>query len=89
VIHIDLDLPALRKRLINLPTRGVVRVPGQTLGQLFAERQPLYRKYAHLTIDCTGCSHEEMVRKIVRGLKRFLLPDPPKKARAGKTRGTA
>ena len=87
VIHLDLDLPALRKRLINLPTRGVVRVPGQSLGQLFAERQPLYRKYAHLTIDCTGCSHEEMVRKIVRGLKRFLLP-APQKTRAGKTRGT-
>ena len=88
VIHLDLGLPALRKRLINLPTRGVVMVPGQTLGQLFAERQPLYRKYAHLTIDCSGCSHEDMVRKIVRRLKRFPSLRPRQRGRTGKIQGT-
>jgi shikimate kinase len=71
VIHLDLDLPALQKRLINLPSRGVVMVPGQTLGQLFAERQPLYRKYADLTIGCAHSSHEDIVRKIARRLNRL------------------
>ncbi len=71
VIHLDLDLPALRKRLVNLPTRGVVMAPGQTLGHLFTERQPLYRKYADLTIDCARSSHEDIVRRIVRGLNRL------------------
>jgi shikimate kinase len=89
VLHLDLDLPALQKRLINLPTRGVVRVPGQTLGQLFAERQPLYRKYAHLTIDCSRSSHEDMVRKIVRRLNRFTPRRPHERERTGRTQGTS
>jgi shikimate kinase len=70
VIHLDLSLPLLRKRLVNLPTRGVVMAPGQTLARLFAERQPLYRKYADLTVDCRRCTHEEIVGRIVRGLNR-------------------
>jgi len=71
IIHLDLDLPALEKRLTDLSSRGVVMGPGQTLPQLFAEREPLYRKYADLTIDCAGCTHEEIVGMMVRRLNRF------------------
>ena len=72
VIHLDLNLPTLRKRLVNLPSRGVVMAPGQSLEQLFAEREPLYRKYADLTIDCARASHEALVRRIVRKLDGFF-----------------
>jgi len=54
--------------------------PGQTLPQLFAEREPLYRKYADLTIDCAGCTHEEIVAMVVRRLSRFV-PRPVRKKR--------
>ena len=94
VIHLDLDLPSLRKRLKNLSTRGVVMVPGMNLEHLYAERRPLYRKYADLTIDCAGSSHEDMVRKIVRGLKRLAslppgeaAPQRGKRGKRGKLRG--
>ncbi len=70
IIHLDLDLAALEKRLTDLSSRGVVMGPGQTLPQLFAEREPLYRKYADLTIDCAGFTHEEIVGMIVRRLNR-------------------
>ena len=74
IIHLDLDLPALEKRLTDLSSRGVVMGPGQTLPQLFAEREPLYRKYADLTIDCAGFTHEEIVGMIVRRLNRVAPP---------------
>ena len=46
VVYLQLDLPHLQERLHNLPSRGVVMTPGQTLAQLFAERTPLYARYA-------------------------------------------
>jgi len=78
IIHLDLDFSALENRLTNLSTRGVVMGRGQTLPQLFAEREPLYRKYADLTIDCAGCTHEEIVGMMVRRLSRFA-PRPGRK----------
>jgi shikimate kinase len=74
IIHLDLNLSALGKRLTNLNSRGVVLAPGQTLFQLFTERQPLYRRYAQHTIPCDHRTHEEIVHDIVRRLggKRIL-----------------
>ncbi len=68
IIHLDLDLPALERRLTNLDSRGVVMAAGQTFRQLFAERQPLYRKYAQYTIPCADRTHEEVVGEITRQL---------------------
>ena len=71
IIHLDLGLPSLEKRLTNLSSRGVVMAPGQTLAQLFKERQPLYKKFADLTIDCAGRTHEEVVAEVFRRLQIF------------------
>ena len=68
IIHLTLDLPALERRLTNLDSRGVVMAPGQSLLQLFAEREPLYRKYAQYTIPCGDKTHEEIVAEITRRL---------------------
>ena len=38
--------------LKNLSTRGIAMEPGQTLADVMAFRDPLYRKYADLIIDC-------------------------------------
>jgi shikimate kinase len=68
IIHLDLNLAALEKRLTDLNSRGVVMAPGQALIQLFAERQPLYRRYAQHTIRCDHRTHEEIVDDIIRQL---------------------
>jgi shikimate kinase len=85
VIHLDLALAPLKKRLTNLPTRGVVMAPGQSFDQLFDERLPLYRKYSHLTIECAGCTHEEIVAEITRRLRRLILTSPANRMKKGKT----
>ena len=88
VIHLDLSLAPLKKRLTNLPTRGVVMAPGQSLDQLYDERVPLYRKYAHLTIDCARRSHEEVVAEITCLLRRWTPHPPPKRRKKGTNKRT-
>jgi len=71
IVHLTLDLPAIKKRLTNLDSRGVVMAPGKTLDLLYKERLPLYREYADCTVNCRGKTHEEIVAEII---KRVKLP---------------
>jgi shikimate kinase len=68
IIHLDLPVDKIEQRIANLPTRGVVMEKGQTIRSLYNQRQPLYRRYAHHTIDCTGKNHEQIVADIIRVL---------------------
>lgn len=68
IIHLDHDFETIERRVTNLYTRGVVMEKGQTLRGLYQERQPLYRKYAQLTIDCSAKNHEQIVDEIITRL---------------------
>ena len=70
VVHLDLPLADVKLRLSNLPTRGVVMEPGMTLDDLYAEREPLYRRWADVTVDCHGLSQEAIVAAIMDRVKR-------------------
>lgn len=50
IIYLDVPLNVLKKRIGNFETRGLYKTTNQTLEQIFIERQPLYKKYAHQTI---------------------------------------
>ena len=69
VVHLDLELKRLQKRLDDLDARGVVIGPDQQLGDLYAQRQPLYAKYADITIATDGLSPDQVVGKIIRQFK--------------------
>jgi len=71
IVYLKLALAELEKRLSNMDSRGVVMAAGQTLRGLFEERRPLYERYADAAIDCTGLSHEEVVRGIASALQLF------------------
>ena len=69
VVYLKLSVPALEKRLKNIFPPGVVlRTPGETVAQLYAERVPLYEKYADVTIDCEGHTVEETVQAIAEAV---------------------
>ncbi|RPJ39896.1 MAG: shikimate kinase [Planctomycetaceae bacterium] len=68
IVHLDLPVDKIEQRIRNLPTRGVVMEKGRTIRSLYDQRQPLYRHYAQLTIDCTAKNHEQIVTKIVKML---------------------
>jgi shikimate kinase len=69
IIFLHLPLEELLPRLSDQDTRGLVRRPGQSLADLCAERLPLYRRYAHLTIDCQGLTPEEVALVICTRLQ--------------------
>lgn len=68
VVHLDLPFDEIQKRVTNLYTRGVVMEKGQTLENLYKNRQKLYEKYAELTVSCSSKTHEQIIEEIVSNL---------------------
>ena len=67
-VYLDVPQSELARRLGSLSARGVVRLPGQGLADLLAERRPLYERWAELRVDCAGLDHEAAVEAIVAAL---------------------
>ncbi len=63
-VYLRLDYPEIERRIRNIRTRGVLLRPGQSLHDLFRERQPLYERHAGVTVDCGGKTAEEVVEAI-------------------------
>lgn len=72
-IHLRLPLPALEKRLVDTKSRGLVIAPGQSIAELYYERQPLYRRYADITVECNGLTHDQVVGRVLEEVKRQAL----------------
>lgn len=68
VIYLSLSYEELVFRLGDLNERGVSIRQGQTLQDLFVERQPLYEQYADIMVDCHGKQIREIVQEILRKL---------------------
>ena len=58
----------LAERIDNLDVRGVVIAPGQTLRDIFHERQPLYTKWADVTVQCQAKTQDQVVAEILQRL---------------------
>jgi shikimate kinase len=69
VVHLDLDPDRLQLRLDNMDARGVVRAAGQSVADLYRERNPLYRRYEDLRIDCADRTPDEVVGAILEKLR--------------------
>jgi shikimate kinase len=65
IIHLDLELDRLKKRLDDIDARGVVIAPDQKLEDLFVQRHPLYQKYANVRIITDGLTPDQVVGKII------------------------
>ncbi len=66
IVYLSLPLKDIRERLGDLDERGVTLREGQDLAALYAERVPLYEKYADITVNCENLSIREIVEKIAR-----------------------
>lgn len=64
VVYLKLAYAELERRLGSLRDRGVVLRDGQTLRDLYAERVPLYEKYADVVVDEDGLGVEQTVGKM-------------------------
>ena len=64
VVYIDVSLPEIKRRLVNIKTRGITFGEGETLDDIYSIRTPLYRKYADITVSADDFSIEETVTKL-------------------------
>ncbi len=52
IVWLRVDLPTLKARLGDFAARGIAGMGEKTLDDLFAEREPLYARYAQITVNC-------------------------------------
>ncbi len=64
IVYLRLTYEEMCARIHNLETRGIAMRPGMTLHDLYAERCPLYEKYADCIIDCTTGTVDDTVASI-------------------------
>ncbi|MCD8106196.1 MAG: shikimate kinase [Lachnospiraceae bacterium] len=64
VVYLKIGCEELTQRLGDLAKRGVTIKPGQTLGDLYAERVPLYEKYADITVNISHIGIAEAAEKV-------------------------
>ena len=51
IIHLHADLAIIQARVTDVDTRGLARAVGQSLEDLYTEREALYRHYAEISVD--------------------------------------
>ena len=74
-VFIDIPLVELKNRIHNMKTRGIVMSPSMTIGELYKQILPLYKKYADAMIpqDLASVNNmEEMLEEAIRTLKHHL-----------------
>lgn len=64
LVYLALPLAELAKRVDNWSSRGFSRAPGQSLSHVFAEREPLYRRWADVILDCTDQPFETLLDEL-------------------------
>lgn len=70
IVFLNVPLRELEKRIGPMMlTRGIAMKRGVSFADLFEERLPLYRSYAHFEIDCTGKCIEQVVREIISRIR--------------------
>ena len=64
IVYLKVNADELEKRICNIHTRGIAMKEGTTIAELYAERAPLYKKYADITVDCSFSTPEQCVDDI-------------------------
>ena len=65
VIYLQVPFERINKRLQDITSRGIVIDKGQSLYDLYLEREPLYNKYADITVNILDETIEETLNRII------------------------
>ncbi|MFT5710768.1 MAG: shikimate kinase [Halioglobus sp.] len=60
VVYLETDFYTLEKRVAGAPNRGIASSTQQSFSDIYAERTPLYRQHADLTINTANASAEQL-----------------------------
>ncbi len=67
-VFLDIPLDEITTRVQNLESRGIAGPPGLGLAQVYAERLPLYRRYADMIIDGAGLDESGLLAELETAL---------------------
>ena len=62
VVYLDVPMKVILERIARNPDRGLAIAPGQTVEELFLEREAHYRRYATVSVASCGLSPSESAR---------------------------
>lgn len=65
VIHLDAPLEVIEERIARNPQRGLAIAPGQSIADIFHERETLYRRYRTLRCEAHPYTPAQCVRWIL------------------------
>lgn len=68
IVYLHASYDCIASRLDNPLSRGLAIGPNQTLAELYAERSPLYARFAQLTVPTDMLTPEEACARIERDL---------------------
>jgi shikimate kinase len=68
LVYLEADLGTLERRVAAAPMRGIASEPHRSFADVYAERTPLYRRHAALTVDATTGSADEIAEHILSRL---------------------
>lgn len=66
IVYLRVSLDEMLRRIKNITTRGILLHEGETVQQMYAVREPLYRKHADVIIDCNELTVEQAVEAVCR-----------------------
>ena len=69
VIYLRISIDVMLSRIRNITTRGILLHDSETIQDMYAAREPLYRKYADIIIDCDELTEEEAVATVCSSVK--------------------
>ena len=75
VIYLKAPMDVILERIARNPDRGLAIAPGQTVEQLFREREDLYERYATVTVDTVRLSPAGCAARVIESLSG-LNPAP-------------
>ena len=82
IVYLYTSPETIIERLGDFSKRGVVLENGKTLHDLYAERAPLFEKYADITINCDGTAYARYryvtLNEINKYVKKHKLKLPSK-----------
>ncbi len=69
LVYLKDAFESIEARLSRGLNRGIVGLKSKTLRQVYDEREPLYARYADITVDCNGKSWGRVVAEIIEAYR--------------------
>ena len=65
IIFLDASIDVLEGRIHDMDSRGIARPAGQSFADVYAERRPLYLRYADIVINCDNKTQEQLIDEVI------------------------